>query len=73
VFTELLPGNVTISTYLRLGLRSGLFPSGFPKNILHAFLFFHSRATYPAHLTLLDLTVLIILGEEYDQDTSYPN
>jgi hypothetical protein len=27
------------STHLRLGLPSGLFPSGFPTNILHAFLF----------------------------------
>jgi hypothetical protein len=27
-----------LSTYLRLGLPSGLFPSGFPTNILHAFL-----------------------------------
>jgi hypothetical protein len=28
-----------LSTYLRLGLPSGLFPSGFPTNILYAFLF----------------------------------
>jgi hypothetical protein len=28
-----------LSTHLSLGLRSGLFPSGFPTNILYAFLF----------------------------------
>jgi hypothetical protein len=28
-----------MSTHLHLGLPSGLFPSGFPTNILHAFLF----------------------------------
>jgi hypothetical protein len=54
-----------LSTYLRLGLPSGLFPSGFPTNILYEFLFSSIRATYPAHLILLDLIILIILGEEY--------
>jgi hypothetical protein len=34
-----------LCTYLRLGLPSGLLPSGFPTNILYAFL----RATCPAH------------------------
>jgi hypothetical protein len=28
-----------LSTHLHLGLRSGLFPSGFPVNILHALIF----------------------------------
>jgi hypothetical protein len=53
-----------LPTYLRLGLPSGLFPSGFPTNILYAFLFSPIRATWPAHLILFYLITLIILGEE---------
>jgi hypothetical protein len=39
-----------LSIHLRLGLRSGLFPSGFPTNNLYTFLFSLIRATCPAHL-----------------------
>jgi hypothetical protein len=37
-----------LSTHLRLGLPSGLFPSGFPTNILYAFL----SATFVLHAPL---------------------
>jgi hypothetical protein len=40
-----------LSTHLRLGLPSGLFPSGFATNILYAFLFapfvLHALHIYP--------------------------
>jgi hypothetical protein len=54
-----------LSTHLRLGLPSGLYPSDFPTNIIHAFVFASIRATCPVPLILLDLISLIILGEEY--------
>jgi hypothetical protein len=50
--------------HLHLGLPSGLFPSGFPTNILHAFLFYPIHATCPAHLILLNLIILFTPGEE---------
>jgi hypothetical protein len=53
-----------LSTHLRLGLPSCLYPSGLPINIQYAVLF-PLRATCPAHLILLDLIILIIPGEEY--------
>jgi hypothetical protein len=37
-----------LSTHLRLGLPSGLFPYGFPTNNLYPFLFSAIRATCPA-------------------------
>jgi hypothetical protein len=51
-------------THLWLGLPSGLFPSGFPTNILYAFLFDPFHATFPTNF-ILDLIIPIILGEEY--------
>jgi hypothetical protein len=53
-----------VSTHLRLGLPNGLFPSGFPTNILYVFLFSTIRATCPVHLILLEL-IILVLGEEY--------
>ena len=54
-----------ISIHLRLGLPSGLFPSGFHTKILYAPLFSPISATCPAHLILLDFITRTILGEEY--------
>jgi hypothetical protein len=59
-----------LSTHLRLGLPSGQFPSGFPTNNLYAFLFSLIRATFPVHLIVVDLIILIILGEKYKSRSS---
>jgi hypothetical protein len=53
-----------LSSYLRLGLPSDLFPPCSPVEILHAFLFSSIRATCPAQVILLDLIILIILVED---------
>jgi hypothetical protein len=47
---------------LRPGPPTGLFPFGFPTQILYAVI--SMRAKCPAHLILLDLIVLTINGEE---------
>jgi hypothetical protein len=65
ILTYILKTILVLSTHLRLGLPSDLFSSGFPANILWAFLFSPIRATCPVRLILLDLIILIILGEEY--------
>jgi hypothetical protein len=59
-----------LSSNVCLGLPSGLFPSGFPTNILYAFLV-SIRAICPAHLILRELIILIMFGEEYKRDITY--
>jgi len=54
-----------LSTHLRLGLPSGLLPSGFLSKTLYTPLSSPIRATYPAYLILLDFITRTILGEEY--------
>jgi hypothetical protein len=53
-----------LSSHLRLGLPSGLFPSGFPTQSLHS-LYPPIRAKCPAHLILLDFITRRVMGEEY--------
>ena len=62
-----------LSTNLRLGLPSGLLPSGFPSKTLYTTLSSPIRATCPAHLILLYFITPTILGEEYRSFSSCTN
>jgi hypothetical protein len=64
--TPHLPSQCLISaSHLRLGLLSGLFPSGFPSKTLYNFFSCPMRATWPAHIILLVLIALMLFGDEY--------
>ena len=52
-----------LSSHLCLGLPKGLFPVGLHVKIFKALLPSPIMATCPAHLNLLDLITLTILGE----------
>jgi len=54
-----------LSSPLRLGLPSGLFPSGFPTKTLHTPLLSPISATCPAQIILLDFITWTILDEQY--------
>jgi len=54
-----------LSSHLRLGLPSGLFPSGFRTKTVYTIIPSLIRATCPAHLILLDFITRKILGQQY--------
>jgi hypothetical protein len=59
-----------LSTYRRLGLPIGLFPSSFPTKTLYTTLSSPIRTTFPAHFILLDFITRTILGEQYKSFSS---
>ena len=54
-----------LSTHLRLGLPSGLFPSGFTTKNLYTPLYSPICATCPVHLIFLDVITRTVFSEEY--------
>jgi len=56
---------INVTPHLLLGLPSGLFPSGFPTDILYAFVISSMHTTCPAPIILVYLIALIMFGEAY--------
>ena len=54
-----------LSSHLRLGLSSGLYPLGFDTEILYAPLLSYIRVTCQANFIVLGLIARIIFGEQY--------
>ena len=64
--------SLILSCHLRLGLPSGLFPSGFPTKALYMPLLYPTHATCPAHLILRDfITRIILVGSTYHKTPHY--
>jgi hypothetical protein len=60
-----------IITHLRLVLPCGLFHSGFPTDILYAFLFAIIRATCPVYLIFLDLIIQLCLARSINYEAPH--
>jgi hypothetical protein len=54
-----------LNSYLRLGLSSAYFILDFPPKSYNSYLLFPMRATCHAHLILLNLMILVVLGEKH--------
>ena len=60
-----------LSSHLRLGLPSGLFPSGFPTTTLYAPLLSPVNAAGSSHLILLDLITRTVLVQKYKREKEW--